>query len=105
MHRDKKAKANEWISLVIHAMFLKMCAGRGRIKGGVMSREGGWKCEVEEEEQAVQGEPQVRGRQPLSSELITTSISPSNPERREGAREGAGGSAMATGKGKLIIGL
>lgn len=57
------------------------------------------------------GEPQVRGRQPRSSELITPSISPSDPERKEGGRErekrleGAGGCATATGKGKLIIGL
>ena len=34
------------------------------------------------------GEPQVRGRQPRSSELITASISLSDPERRERGREG-----------------
>lgn len=37
-------------------------------------------------------EPQVRGRQPHSSELITPSISLSDPERKEGGRMGKEGS-------------
>ena len=35
-------------------------------------------------------EPQVRGRQPPSSELITPSISLSDPGREEGGREEGG---------------
>ena len=58
-------------------------------------------------------EPQVRGRQPRSSELITPSISLSDPgrkeggwrRRREGGWRGAAGLATATGKRKLIIRL
>lgn len=58
-------------------------------------------------------EPQVRGRQPRSSELITPSISLSDPGRKQGGREegeggmleGAAGPVTATGKRKLIIRL
>lgn len=74
---------------------------RGGGRGGGGSREGGrgslWRKE-----------PQVRGHQPRSSELITPSISLSDPGRKEGGGrreeegwlEGAAGLATATGKKK-----
>lgn len=70
-----------------------------------MSREGRWREEeVEEEEEEGRGslwrrEPQVRGLQPCSSELITPSISLSDPGREggwEGGRKGGAGEQLAS---------
>ncbi len=70
----------------------------------LMSREGRWREEEPEEGGGGGGgrgslwrrEPQVRGHQPRSSELITPSISLSDPGRKEGGRmeeEEVGGSS------------
>lgn len=76
-----------------------------------MSREGRWKYEEEEEQEA---EGRATGeRAPASQLRVNHSFHFSVRSREEGGREGgregrlegAGGCATATGKGKLIIGL
>lgn len=59
-----------------------------------MSREGRWR-EGEGGGSLWRREPQVRGQQPRSSELITPSISLSDPGREQGGRE-VGGEQLAS---------